>query len=55
MLNPEYSIIRDQPTSQASPLGINALLSRNVVTTVPSSTCLKVVETWFSSVELERR
>ena len=28
MLNPEYSICRDQPTSQASPLRINDLLSR---------------------------
>ena len=27
MLNPEYSIDRDQPTSQASPLRINVLLS----------------------------
>ena len=27
-LNPEYSIDRDQPTSRASPLGINALLFR---------------------------
>ena len=27
MLNPEYNIYRDQPTSRASPLRINALLS----------------------------
>ena len=28
ILNPEYSICRDQPTSRASPLRINVLLSR---------------------------
>ena len=28
MLNPEYNICRDQPTSRASPLRINDLLSR---------------------------
>ena len=28
VLNPQYSIDRDQPTSPASPLRINALLSR---------------------------
>ena len=28
--NPEYSIDRDQPTSRASPLGTNVLLSRDV-------------------------
>ena len=30
ILNPKYSIDRDQPTSQASPLRINTLLSRVV-------------------------
>ena len=28
VLNPKYNIDRDQPTSWASPLGINVLLSR---------------------------
>ena len=30
VINPEYNIARDQPTSRASPLGINALLSGDV-------------------------
>ena len=30
ILNPEYNIYRDQPTSRASPLRINDLLSTDV-------------------------
>ena len=32
ILNPEYNICRDQPTSWASPLRINALLSAGIIT-----------------------
>ena len=31
LLNPEYNIFRDQPTSRASPLRINTLLSRELI------------------------
>ena len=36
VLNPEYNINRDQPTSRASPLRINALLSRVTLFTCES-------------------
>ena len=42
ILNPEYSICRDQPTSRASPLRINALLCAGLWRCASQSLCTTV-------------